>query len=398
MKEIGLTKQKILLIVLVSILVLAMIMLTVMFIKKGKKTDKSKNNKKVTTMKKVDKHTGQNNAQNAQKATGKGTESNLVKGKITKLDEGEVFGLTLRPGTNKIMFYKNGKVLSIDPYTEKKVVIAEYPFLKVKEFFWNQTADKAIVKDFDEYFTYDLGNNLANKFRYGIDIAFWDRSGNKVIYKFYDKDSRQRKVAVADMDGTNPKIIFSNEPYRRVDFNLQPKTNRFCYYPTPDARVKGTLFCSDMEGKNNKEYGGNYGQDYLWSPDGQKILTSYTQREAGNRLVLGVMNKDGGEFKGLSFATTVKKCVWSYNNVDVYCAMIGGAPLDIMLPNGWAEEKFNSLDTFWKIDTKTGKKERLIELSDIPSAIDSEQLVVDPEENFLFFRGRRDGSLWRLKL
>jgi hypothetical protein len=389
MKEIGLTKQKMLLIGVAGIFILALVMLGVMFLGQKKRSGKkmSDNQEVVSSEKKVNKQNQQSSNVNIKKNE-----------KLVKLEAGKVFGLTIKSGTNLVMFYEQQNILTLDPFFGKKNAISKYPFGEVRSWLWSKGADKAIVNDAGDYYTYDLNSNLTNKFRYDIDIAIFNKDGNRVIYKYYNSETHQRKIKIADLKGENGQLVVDNLPYRKVNLNLQPQTNRMCYLPTPDARIKGKLFCLDLDGNNKKSYGGQFGEDYLWSPNGQRILTSFAKEESGNQLVLAVMNKDGGETKGLSFATTVKKCVWSKDNVNVYCAMIGGAPLDVMLPNAWEEQIFNSADTFWKINTKTGEKKRLVELEKIPGAIDAEDLVLDPEENFLFFRARRDGGLWRLEL
>jgi hypothetical protein len=389
MKEIGLTKQKMLLIGVAGIFILALVMLGVMFLGQKKKSDKKiNNNQKVVS-------SGKNVNEQNQQPSNTNTKKN---DKLVKLEAGKIFGLIIKEETNLAMFYEQQNILTIDPFSGKKNAISKYPFGEVRSWLWSKKADRAIVNDAGDYYIYDLNNNLTNKFRYDIDIAIFNKDGDRVIYKYYNPETHQRRIKIADLKGENGQLVVDNLPYRKVDLNLQPQTNRMCYLPTPDARIKGKLFCLDLDGNNEKDYGGQFGEDYLWSPNGQRILTSFTKEESGNQLVLAVMNKDGGETKGLSFATTVKKCVWSKDNVNVYCAMIGGAPLDVMLPNAWEEQIFNSADTFWKINTKTGEKKRLVELEKIPSAIDAEGLVLDPEEKFLFFRARRDGSLWRLEL
>ncbi len=402
MREINFTKQKILIVGLVGVFVLAVVMLVVMFL--GGKSKNSLGSKgKVENVKNNNEDKKPKGSDNtvADKNNGQGKQDDIgenVNKKIAKLTPGKIFGLSIKKGTNLAMFYEQQKVLTIDPYSGKKNSLGTYPFGDVRKFLWNSSSDKAIVNDTGEYYVYDLNSNLTHRFRDTIDTAIWNKSGDKVIYKYYNSKTHKRKIRIADINGENSQLVVDNLPYRKVDLQLQPLSDRVCYYPMPDARIKGKLFCYNLDGKNPKEYGGNFGQDYLWSPMGDKILTSFSKEESGNQLVLAVMNKNGGQAKGLSFATTVKKCVWAKNNIDVYCAMIGGAPLDVMLPNGWQEQIFNSADTFWKINTETGKKTRLLELEEIPTVIDAEDLTLDPEENFLFFKARRDGSLWRIRV
>ena len=390
MREISATKQKILIFGLVGVLILAIVMIVVMFMS-GK--DAGQEGVQI-----VDNSAGENVNQGGDgKVVGEGDEAKKD-GNFLKMATGDIYGLKMKEGTNQIMFYQQQKMLSADPFTGQKYSIGNYPFSVVTKFLWSKDSDKVLVKDTGDYYVYDVSTNLANMFRYEIDNAIWNKEGNKIIYKYYNKETGKRKIKIADVNGENGQLIVDGLSYRKINLMLQPGVEKLCYAPFPDARFKGKLFCSSLNGQNKKEYGGQYGQDYLWSPDGSKLLTSFTKEDSGNTLVLGVMSKTGGEAKGLSLGTTVKKCVWSKNNVDVYCAVLGGAPLAIMLPNAWYEELFHSVDTFWKINTKTGEKQRLVGLDDINSVIDSENLVLDSEESFLFFVSRRDRSLWRLKL
>ncbi len=388
MIEVSTIKQKMVIIGLIGVLVLAIVMISVMFFGGDKK---SKKNKSAT--KQTEKSAGQE-----LKKSEDSNEKNKENEKFLKIVESDVYGLKMKKGTNQIMFYQQQKTLSADPFSGKKHSISSYPFVDVTDFLWSRDSSKAIVKDSGDYYIYEINSNLAYKFRYEIDNAIWSNSGDKVIYKYYNSNTGKRKIELADVKGENRQSLVERLPYRKINLIMQPEKERFCYFPHPDARVKGKLFCLNFDGQNKKEYGGQYGQDYLWSPNGSKLLISFTKEEAGNSLVLGVMSETGGERKGLSLGTTVEKCVWSKNNVDVYCAVLGGAPLAIMLPNAWDEQLFNSIDTFWKINTETGEKKRLVELDEMSLVIDSENLVLDPEENFLFFINKKDRSLWRLKL
>ncbi len=323
--------------------------------------------------------------------------------RFLKLAETPVLGLRLFPGTNKVLFYQAQKFFTVDPYSGERKSVGAYPFTEVQKFVWDLSGNKAIVKDLGEYYIFDFRSNLTKKFPDKIDIAIWNRQGDKVIYKNYNTQTHQRQIKVADTDGNNKMVAVDNLPYRRIEMTLQPRTDRFCYFPSPDARVKGRLFCQNLDGSNLQEWGGNYGQDYLWSPAGEKILTSFAKDETGSQLVLGVMNKNGGEFHGLAFPTTVRKCVWSKDGVNVYCALLGNIPTVVMLPNFWQEKSFDSVDTFWKINTETGKKSRLVEVEKMKQGdkellFDTTNLLLDPEEEFLFFIDRRQGDLWRIKI
>jgi hypothetical protein len=399
MQEISSVKQKILIWGLGGVLILAVVMIGVMFMgQKNRGKQVVDNTDQIDGVKANGEKDKNKKAGTEDSNNGKVAEGVKRDGKFLKIAKDDVYGLKMKKGTNQIMFYQQQKVLSADPFSGQKHALGSYPFIDISEFLWARDNSKIIVKDSGDYYVYDINKNLANKFRYEIDNAIWNRNGDKIIYKYYNSSNGQRIIKIADIDGENGQLIVDNIPYRNLEITLQPNSDRVCYFPKPDARAKGKLFCFNLNGQDKKEYGGQYGQDYLWSPDGKKILTSFTMEDSGDKLVLGVMNEFGGEAKGLSMATTVKKCVWSKNSVDVYCATLAGQPLAVMLPNAWDEEIFNSADTFWKINTETGKKERLVDLEAMNILIDSENLILDAEENFLFFVSRRDRGLWRLEM
>ncbi len=115
-------------------------------------------------------------------------------------------------------------------------------------------------------------------------------------------------------------------------------------------------------------------------------------------MVLGIANENGGEYRGFRFATSVKKCAWSKDSRFVYCAMMGGFPSYAILPDEWEEGKYNSEDLFWKIDTESGKMERIIEKEEIPQVVDAVNLFLDKSEQYLFFIDRISGGLFRIAI
>ena len=391
MREISAVKQKILILGLVGILILAIAMIVIMFM--GEKNNQEQIVDNSTT---ADKTT---NEQSLNQQVTKANETKAEQNKrFLKIASENVFGLKIQKGTNRIMFYQNQKILSADPFSGKKHSLGSYPFTEVTKFLWSHDSSKALVKDSGSYYIYRANSNLANKFPLSIDIAIWDGKKDRLIYKYYNSNTGERSIASINSDGKDKILIKKGIPYRKIELTVRPGTDSVCYFPHPDARLKGKLFCQSLNGQIKKEYGGHYGQDYLWSPDGSKILTSFTKEESGNKITLGVIDKNNNQEKELSLGTTVQKCVWSKNNIDVYCAALNGAPLAIMMPNAWEEELFNSADTFWKINTETGEKKRLVELDKMSLVVDSENLILDAEEKFLFFVGRRGRNLWRLKL
>jgi len=323
--------------------------------------------------------------------------------KIKVILELGVEGATIAGNSSQVLYYQNQRFLLADFNGDKKNSIGAYPFVQVDGIEWNAKKQKALVVDRGDYLIYDLNDNSVKELDKNIDIAIWDSRGEKIVYKYYNPQTKTRGLATMDpFEEENRQGIIDELPFKIVDILAIPKTSQVCVFPYPDFGIKEPFNCYDT--RNNEEvftFVGDYGADYKWSPDGKRLLVSYLQPGTNNKLILGVTNEQGSEFNGLGFSTTVKKCVWSDDNEHVYCAMLSlpdeAAGL-AQLPNDWQSEKYHSVDTFWKINVNDRKKERLIEAEEIPVNIDADNLFVDPDERYLFFTDRNTGNLYRLAL
>ena len=111
------------------------------------------------------------------------------------------------------------------------------------------------------------------------------------------------------------------------------------------------------------------------------------------------MNYNGGEYKNLGLPTFISKCVWSKDNKTIYCALPGNIPTNSILPNDYKDQKFTTTDTFWKINTTTGEKNRLVETNDMPkNALDASEFFLNTDESLLFFVNKIDKKLYRIVL
>jgi hypothetical protein len=68
------------------------------------------------------------------------------------------------------------------------------------------------------------------------------------------------------------------------------------------------------------------------------------------------------------------------------------------MPDAFYDRSFTSNDTFWKIDTKTGKSERIVALEDMVSSYDAVNLLLSPDESSLFFINRKDLKLYSIEM
>ncbi len=339
------------------------------------------------------------NRSDQEKLQNQGKREGTKMGKLEAVMTGEIKGATLNGENNQILFYQDQKFLVSDFDGVSKNSVGAYPFGEVEAIDWFPNKRKAVVKTKEGIFFYDLDGDSVSKLKSGVDVATWSATKNGIFYKYFDSSSKKRSINASNFDGSDWKVLVDNLAFKKVDLISNESTIESCYYPVPDGRQIGKIECINVvSGDKRTVYDGKYGADYLWSKNGQKLLVSFAQNQVSNKLVLGVMNKDGGEYKGLNFPTTIKKCVWSNDNTHIFCSMMSATPEEAVLPNDWQAKKYEFVDTFWKINTENGKKERVIETDELNVQVDSESLFLDKQENFLFFIDRNSESLYRIDL
>ena len=148
-----------------------------------------------------------------------------------------------------------------------------------------------------------------------------------------------------------------------------------------------------------KLFSGKFGADYLWSPTGDRLLVSTSYTKGGSQIGLGIANAGGGEFHTLDVPTFVSKATWASDGETVYYALPLGIPSGAVFPNDYFGKPIHTTDMFWKMDVVTGKKDRIIDNSNMNGKdFDSIGLFLSPDMKFLFFTNRNDGHLYRIEL
>jgi hypothetical protein len=319
--------------------------------------------------------------------------------KIKKIAEGEIKGATFNKKEERIYYFNSNNFLTTDLDGNSKKTIGAHPLGDVQFVSWSKEFDKVLLKSEDNFFVYDFENKESVELKKGTDVAIWNTLRDQLIYKYFDNQTKKRSLAISDVSGENWKEI-RDISYQKVDLSMKPKSETVGVYPMPDAFVPGELTLVDLVGENqSKIFEGRSGADYLWSPDGKKVLVSHTLEGDKSKLTLGVMNSNGGEYQGLNFPTSVKKCVWSKDSVNVFCASMNGLPDHAVLPNDWDVRKFDSVaDTFWKVNVENAKKNRIVNTEEIEELFDSTDLFLDKDEKYLFFTNRKNGDLYRIKM
>ncbi|MDP3957822.1 MAG: hypothetical protein Q8Q10_04990 [bacterium] len=224
----------------------------------------------------------------------------------------------------------------------------------------------------------------------------WNNLGDKIFYQ-HTAGNNDRTLNIANPDGTGWKKLASLSQDSFI--SPVPQSTAVSFWNKPSALQKTSLETVGLSGESRRTLlSDKFGADYLWSPNGEKVLSSVSDEKGGQHILLNIMNANGGEFQNLSLPTFVSKTVWSTDNRTIYYALPGGLPDSATLPDDYFGKPLITKDTFWKMDIGTGKKTRLTDLKDVTQSFDSSDLFLSPKEDILFFTDRVTHRLYRIDL
>lgn len=293
---------------------------------------------------------------------------------------------------------ENGVLMTMTPRGTNQKELFKFNISDIKKIIWSQTNNDLIIYAHDELYTYSSETNETYKLNSSIDYANWSNINDKILYKYFDNKTNSRSINISKQDGQNWKEIL-DVPFRHISFIQVPNSSNVAYWNTGDGFIQSKLQTINIISPNKPTliHEGLYGADYLYSPNGKNILVSSAKSKGSSDITLGIMNKNGGEYKNLLAPTLIQKSIWSKDNKTIYYAHPTNIPENSIMPNDYINGKFKTRDAFWKLDMN-GEKTRLIDLENLTENIDARNLFLSKNEDSLFFINNVNNLLYRLKL
>lgn len=323
--------------------------------------------------------------------------------KIALVSKEAVVAPVLSADKNSIDYLsqKSGQSFQIDFYGNMQKTLSTENISGLVEAVWSPDRSKVVIKAKNQNNSFsmlDLAAKTSTPLKSNLDQASWQLNANRILYKFYDPKTKERTLNVSDPDGSN-WLKISDIPYQKLSVAQIPRTGLISFWNTGDAYDQTNFQSMSILGGDAKILNTkSFGADYLWNSSGDWVLVSHTDAKGGSKMELGVMNAQGGEYKNLEIPTFVTKCTWSQDGKTVYYALPGGIPDNSVLPNDYKDNRFQTTDTFWKVDVAKGKKTRLVEIGDIKGQYDASQMFLNKTESLLFFVNKLDGKIYKIAL
>ena len=257
-----------------------------------------------------------------------------------------------------------------------KEIISETQLIdgKALSALWSPTNSEVIVTTIErgrvQRTLYNLTEDTRAPLNEGIQDLAFSPKGNRIVYSFYNEYTYEGNISISNPDGSRFMNVFQT---RMPDAVVHwPKEPTAYFYKNPTGEQAVDLFSLDLETQRienilkDKE-----GLKIAWSPNGDHIVYSESTK-TGSRLVYKNMKTEDEE--EIELETTADHCVWSPDNVNVFCY---------------------ETNQFYKIDTADNSLEDIFKFK-APNEISN--LKITPLGNQLFFFNEEDGHLYTLIL
>ncbi len=251
-------------------------------------------------------------------------------------------------------------------------------------------------EDLVRKYSLNLSNLLVDK-PLNDKIRYLDFSpdGQQIVYQYYDEATGLDNISIANPNGSNYKNIFFLRLRDIIPFWIQK--DLIAILTKPSGYAKGYLYTINTQGKNfTKIIGDVYGLTVNFSPNGQKFLYSQTDAN-GKNLTLNLATLDGKIKKVINIKTLPEKCVWSQNNLTIYCAVFKQLDSSRVMPDDFYKD-YQIFDDFYKINTETGEMEQIQPTETSKYLFNAKDLMLDSMENYLIFLNKNDLNLYSIKL
>lgn len=315
--------------------------------------------------------------------------------KLLRLTDYSIIGPTLNPDQTKVLFYKKegGGLYAIDFDAKNTDKLAPITVVGLLDAIWSLSADRAAVQYLDQDAVKSflhIGTSTVAVLPPGTRSPTWSPDRKSLAY-LITKDNITNLI-IADAAGKNPRTVFSN---RLIDASISWITSdKISFATAPSGRAEGFILTySRGSGSFNQVLGPRFGLTGRWSPDGSKLLASFTNT-TGRNLQLALFDAAGNELQRLPLTTLPDKCAWSPDSQELYCAVPRNTERSTTWPDDYLRGELASSDRIVNINPATG---------DIIPVLDEETLsisnmFVTKDKILLFFVNTTNGTLWRYKL
>ncbi len=214
---------------------------------------------------------------------------------------------------------------------------------------------------------------------------------------FYTTQSESGMIGtISNPDGTKGVSVF-NSPIREWNTSW-PKIDTITLTTKADSEALGYMYTiNTVTGKSERVLGDILGLTTLTNPTAS--TTIYNQNDQDGNTYLNTYDIKTKTSSPIKPTTLTEKCVWSKKDAGIlYCAVPNSITKG-SYPEKWYQGLVSFSDSIWKIDTKTGKTDMLINIKEVSGKdLDIVNPALDEKEKLFIFSNKTDLSLWSFEL
>ncbi len=162
----------------------------------------------------------------------------------------------------------------------------------------------------------------------------------------------------------------------------------------PSSGIPGYMYFLDSTKKvTSRVLSDIKGLTTLTSPTGKFVLYG------NDVLEMSIVNVTSKNITNVPIKGLPEKCVWGKNDLAIYC-LAPGYVSNGKYPDIWYRGEISFSDQIWKFDSISGATEIILDPLIVEGGedIDGIRLMLDTNENYLFFMNKKDSYLWEFKL
>ncbi|MBP7006570.1 MAG: hypothetical protein KBB16_00695, partial [Candidatus Pacebacteria bacterium] len=162
----------------------------------------------------------------------------------------------------------------------------------------------------------------------------------------------------------------------------------------PSSGIPGYMYFLDSTKKvTSRVLSDIKGLTTLTSPTGKFVLYG------NDVLEMSIVNVTSKNITNVPIKGLPEKCVWGKNDLAIYC-LAPGYVSNGKYPDIWYRGEISFSDQIWKFDSISGATEIILDPLTVEGGedIDGIRLMLDTNENYLFFMNKKDSYLWEFKL
>jgi len=290
---------------------------------------------------------------------------------------------------------KNGNIYKMFLDTGIKSRISNSTIPSIYEAFFDKTGDTVIYRYLSsdktiETYTATLGAATGEFLPENImDLI---TSYDKTKFFYLTKINNEAVGSIKTFGNSDKQIIFEH-PFTEWLSQWNKDENIFLTTKASYNTSGSVFYLSTNKKTITKVLGGIAGLTTLVNPNSSYILYNYTTNSGPKLSIYNIKNRTTDD---LGIYGLPEKCIWSDNNIDIYCA-IPNKIQGYQYPDYWYQGLVSFDDYFVKINILTGGYQ-IIANSQDETAIDGVKLFLDDKESSLFFINKKDSTLWSLDL